>query len=214
MREISDPCSLILNQLHKILFISQLPPSGHADAELSNSRHVIERYKRELFSHRNQYRGRNLKDELHKVMSGSQEMIDLVAFRSAASADGLGGGASSQQRISYEELQRSIEHVLEATGYYALLPEEQPQQVQLQQQAMMAQQQQQAPPPPVPPPPLQSQLQPAVAAAAEAPAALAPPGIERAASLPVGLLPRAAAPSALPPVRPPAAPSRDLPLAS
>ena len=208
MREISDPCSLILNQLHKILFIAQLPPSlagahhaaGAAAGDLTAERHVIERYKRELFSHRNHYRGRRLKDELHKVMSGSQEMIDLVAFRtSAAAADRL-GAPSAQQRISYEELQRSIEHVLEATGYYALQADE-----QQQQQASVEAAAAVAPPPP-------------------------PPGIERAASLPTtmpprhpphppptGAVPLAAAPGALPPVRPPAgaAPSRgDLPLAS
>ena len=54
----------------------------------------------------------NLKDELHKVMNGSQEMIDL-AFRSTA-ADGDAGSFVARQRISYEELQRYIEQVLQA----------------------------------------------------------------------------------------------------
>jgi len=108
IREIHDPCSRLLNQLHKILFICQLPPS--MEGELSGERLAIEKYKRELFSHRNHYRGRNLKDELHKVVSGSQETIDL-AFRSAA---------ADVQRISYEEMQHYIEQVLEVTGYYAL----------------------------------------------------------------------------------------------
>jgi len=108
IREIHDPCSRLLNQLHKILFICQLPPS--MEGELSAERLAIEKYKRELFSHRNLYRGRNLKDELHKVVSGSQETIDL-AFRSPA---------ADVQRISYEEMQHFIEQVLEVTGYYAL----------------------------------------------------------------------------------------------
>ena len=68
IREIHDPCSRILNQLHKILFISQLPPS--MGGELSAQRQVIEKYKRALFSHRNHYRGWNLKDELNKLVSG------------------------------------------------------------------------------------------------------------------------------------------------
>ena len=38
IREIHDPCSRILNQLHKILFISQLPPS--MEGELSGERQV------------------------------------------------------------------------------------------------------------------------------------------------------------------------------
>ena len=38
IREINDPCSRILNQLHKILFISQLPPS--MEGELSAQRQV------------------------------------------------------------------------------------------------------------------------------------------------------------------------------
>ena len=119
IREIHDPCSLILNQLHKILFISQLPPSmeGH---QLTAERHLIEKYKRELFSHRNHYRGRNLKDELHKVFSGSQEVIDMSFTRTATSAEGVDGALHAKQRVSYEEMQVYIEQVLAETGYYAL----------------------------------------------------------------------------------------------
>merc|ERR1740130_338267 len=73
IREINDPCSRILNQLHKILFISQLPPS----MSLSFERSVVEKYKHALFSHRNHYRGWNLKDELNKLLVASQETIDL-----------------------------------------------------------------------------------------------------------------------------------------
>ena len=108
IREIHDPCSRLLNQLHKILFICELPPS--MEGELSAERLAIEKYKRELFSHRNHHRGRNLKVELHKVVSGSQETIDL-AFRSSA---------ADVQRISYEAMQQYIEQVLDVTGYYAL----------------------------------------------------------------------------------------------
>ena len=41
---------------------------------------LVEKYKRELFSHRNHYRGWNLKDELHKLVSGSQEVIQHIFF--------------------------------------------------------------------------------------------------------------------------------------
>ena len=42
IREIHDPCSRILNQLHKILFIAQLPPP--MEGEASAHCQVIERY--------------------------------------------------------------------------------------------------------------------------------------------------------------------------
>lgn len=123
IREIHDPCSRILNQLHKVLFISQLPPS--MEGELSSERQAIEKYKRELFSHRKHYLGRNLKDELHKLMSGSQDIIDL-AFRSPASDGDSGSGFGMKQRLSYEDLQRHIEQVLAQTGYYALPASDEP----------------------------------------------------------------------------------------
>ena len=116
IREIHDPCSRILNQLHKILFIAQLPPS--MEGEASAHRQVIERYKRALFSHRNHYRGWSLKDELHKVLSGSQEVINLTF---AAPADG-----GKPTRLSYEQLQHAIELVLSQTGYYAAHFQEEP----------------------------------------------------------------------------------------
>jgi len=113
IREIHDPCSRILNQLHKILFISQLPPT--MEGELAAQRQVIDKYKRELFSHRNHYRGWNLKDELHKLVSGSQEVVQDIFYGNA-----LGVDAAERQRISYEDLQRLIEQVLAETGYYSL----------------------------------------------------------------------------------------------
>ena len=110
IREINDPCSRILNQLHKILFVSQLPPT----TSLSFERAIVEKYKHALFSHRNHYRGWNLKDELNKVLSGSQETIDLTFCY----AEGAGADAAKGQRITYEELQRATEQVLSETGYY------------------------------------------------------------------------------------------------
>ena len=58
-------------------------------------------------------------------MNGSQEMIDL-SFRAPAADisdvhtnNGLPFG-QRQPRLSYEDLQKHIEQVLEVTGYYAL----------------------------------------------------------------------------------------------
>lgn len=49
VRQISDPASQLLNQLHKIIYVTQLPP----DSAPNVARHVIELYKRALFSRRN-----------------------------------------------------------------------------------------------------------------------------------------------------------------
>ena len=61
-------------------------------------------------------------DGAAQVLSGSQERIDL-AFRPAATANDADATATapftSRARVSYEELQRYIEQVLEATGYYS-----------------------------------------------------------------------------------------------
>jgi NIMA (never in mitosis gene a)-related kinase len=66
IREIHDPCSRILHQLHKILFIAQLPPTTAAAPD----RLCIEKYKHALFSRRSHHRGWNLKDELNKASAG------------------------------------------------------------------------------------------------------------------------------------------------
>ena len=116
IREIHDPCSRILHQLHKLLFVSQLPPS----TELSVERQLIEKYKRALFSRSNQAREWNLKDEINKLLHGSREAIDM----SFGALPNVHGGedivASDKHRTSYEELHRLIEHVLHTTGYYDL----------------------------------------------------------------------------------------------
>ena len=87
------------------------------DSNLTAQRQVIDKYKRELFSHRNHYRGWNLKDELHKLVSGSQEVIQHIFFGAPP-----GSEPASRQRISYEDLQRFIEQVLSETGYYSCQP--------------------------------------------------------------------------------------------
>jgi hypothetical protein len=46
LRQISDPSTKLLNTLHKIIYISQLPPGEERDG----ARAVVERYKRALFS--------------------------------------------------------------------------------------------------------------------------------------------------------------------
>lgn len=71
VRQISDPITQMLHILHKIIYISQLPPTLNPNAK----RRIIERFKRALFSP--QSSSFNLKGELHKLNTGSREVIDL-----------------------------------------------------------------------------------------------------------------------------------------
>ncbi|XP_076465974.1 serine/threonine-protein kinase Nek10-like [Babylonia areolata] len=71
LREISDPILQMLHQLHKMVYITQLPPT----LEPNPHRHMIEQYKRALFCQGST--AVNLKSELRKLSQGSREIIDL-----------------------------------------------------------------------------------------------------------------------------------------
>ncbi|EGV92265.1 Serine/threonine-protein kinase Nek10 [Cricetulus griseus] len=62
VRQISDPIQQILIQLHKVIYITQLPPALHHDLK----RRVIERFKKSLFSQ--QSNPCNLKSEIKKTV--------------------------------------------------------------------------------------------------------------------------------------------------
>ncbi|KAK7110811.1 serine/threonine-protein kinase Nek10-like [Littorina saxatilis] len=131
LREISDPILQMLHQLHKIVFITQLPPT----LEPSPNRHMIEQYKRALFC-----RGStalNVKTELRKLLQGSREIIDLdltlpdVARRGLNTRDRdacafdpdnpVTGGYDPDYKdvgITYEHMQCVIEDTLVKSGYY------------------------------------------------------------------------------------------------
>lgn len=133
LREISDPIQQILQQLHKIIFISQLPPT----LEPNPKRHMIEQYKRALFC-----RGStviHLKTELMKLTQGSREIIDLDLTLPDMARRGL----TQRERdvfvfdadnpvtgeydpdykdvgITYEHMQLVIEETLVESGFYDL----------------------------------------------------------------------------------------------
>ena len=71
VREISDPSIRLVHQLHKLIFISQLPPSlAH-----NPCRTLVERFKRALFA-----KGISpvtLKAELQRLAALSRENVDL-----------------------------------------------------------------------------------------------------------------------------------------
>ncbi|XP_052096230.1 serine/threonine-protein kinase Nek10-like isoform X1 [Mytilus californianus] len=141
VRQISDPILQMLHQLHKILYITQLPPTLRPHTK----RRMIERFKRALFaSHSTTF---NLKSELKKLMCGSREVIDLnlgpvdSGSRSSSTSsqdkenmsDGETRGIDRLETnqcdpdnrdggVTYEQMQYMIESVLKQCGYYNVSP--------------------------------------------------------------------------------------------
>uniref|UniRef100_A0A4W6G433 Serine/threonine-protein kinase Nek10 n=1 Tax=Lates calcarifer TaxID=8187 RepID=A0A4W6G433_LATCA len=71
LRQIDDPSQRLLVQLHKIIYISQLPPAPHHNIK----RRVIERFKKSLFHYGSD--PYNLKVELSKLLQASPELMEL-----------------------------------------------------------------------------------------------------------------------------------------
>lgn len=71
VRQISDPIQQILNVLHKVIYITQLPPT------LSHNprRTIIDKFKRALFLPNTN--PAHLKTELKKLAGGSPDLIDI-----------------------------------------------------------------------------------------------------------------------------------------
>uniref|UniRef100_A0A2K6F6N5 NIMA related kinase 10 n=1 Tax=Propithecus coquereli TaxID=379532 RepID=A0A2K6F6N5_PROCO len=127
VRQISDPIQQILIQLHKIIYITQLPPALHHNLK----RRVIERFKKSLFSQ--QSNPCNLKSEIKKLSQGSPEPIEpnfftadyhLLHHSSGGNnlfpndLSGLPTSFDLEEGITYEQMQTVIEEVLEESGYY------------------------------------------------------------------------------------------------
>ncbi|KAM5313787.1 serine/threonine-protein kinase Nek10 isoform 3-T3 [Glossophaga mutica] len=127
VRQISDPIQQILIQLHKIIYITQLPPALHHNLK----RRVIERFKKSLFSQ--QSNPCNLKSEIKKLSQGSPEPIEPNFFMadyqslhhstdgnslSPNDPTGLPTSFDLEEGITYEQMQTVIEEVLEESGYY------------------------------------------------------------------------------------------------
>ncbi|XP_068530529.1 serine/threonine-protein kinase Nek10 [Anas acuta] len=127
VRQISDPVQQILIQLHKIIFITQLPPALQCNLK----RRVIERFKKSLFSQHSS--PCNLKSEMKKLLQGSPELIEpniftadwrAVLLSSAANTlapddrKGIVGTSDIAEGMTYEQLQTIIEEILEESSYY------------------------------------------------------------------------------------------------
>ncbi|KAM4882551.1 serine/threonine-protein kinase Nek10 isoform 2-T6 [Thomomys bottae] len=127
VRQISDPIQQILIQLHKVIYITQLPPALHHNLK----RRVIERFKKSLFSQ--QSNPCNLKSEIKKLSQGSPEPIEpnfftadyhLLPHSSEGNSLSLNDRTDIptsfdlEEGITYEQMQNVIEEVLEESGYY------------------------------------------------------------------------------------------------
>uniref|UniRef100_A0A4X2M5R6 Serine/threonine-protein kinase Nek10 n=1 Tax=Vombatus ursinus TaxID=29139 RepID=A0A4X2M5R6_VOMUR len=127
VRQISDPIQQILIQLHKVIYITQLPPALHHNLK----RRVIERFKKSLFSQ--QSNPCNLKSEIKKLSQGSPEPIEPNFFTadchlllhssggntlSPNDRTGIPSSFDLEEGITYEQMQTVIEEVLEESGYY------------------------------------------------------------------------------------------------
>ncbi|XP_067305596.1 serine/threonine-protein kinase Nek10 [Pseudorasbora parva] len=125
VRQIDDPNQRLLELLHKIIFITQLPPAP----QNSFKQRAIERFKKPLFTYGSD--PYNLKVELNKVLQGSQELVEMSSasrewwsmIQSLSSdpstAENRESGYSSlQDGLTYEEIQSMVEEVLEENGYY------------------------------------------------------------------------------------------------
>ncbi|XP_061186179.1 serine/threonine-protein kinase Nek10-like [Saccostrea echinata] len=134
VRQISDPIQQMMNQLHKILYICQLPPT----LDPHPKRRLVEKFKRALFA--TDSNSLNLKTEVKKLMSGSREIIDMnlgpVESKQVSSASSVEGETTPDDNtvnhqfdpdfkeagITYEQMQTYIEGILSDCGYYSSLP--------------------------------------------------------------------------------------------
>ncbi|XP_026226103.1 serine/threonine-protein kinase Nek10 isoform X2 [Anabas testudineus] len=123
LRQIDDPIQRLLVQLHKIIYITQLPPASHNNVK----RRIIEKFKKSLFHcGSDPY---NLKVELSKLLQASPELMDLGLTSSEwwplnhhftadqHTADST-GGETLKDGLTYQQMQGIIEELLEENSYY------------------------------------------------------------------------------------------------
>ncbi len=125
-----DPVTQLLNQLHKIVYLTQLPPDMAERPDHARFRRAVERYKRALFARRaaGQGQGLRLKQELYKLMTSSADTI-RVDFAGAdapppGGAAGPGGrsgspdGKGARWGVTYAHMVQMLEELLARHGYY------------------------------------------------------------------------------------------------
>ncbi|XP_046580410.1 serine/threonine-protein kinase Nek10-like [Haliotis rubra] len=134
LREISDPIIQMLHQLHKIIYVTQMPPTLCPNSK----RRMIEQFKRALFSPNST--SMNLKNELRKLLQGSRDVIDLnlgvpetprkqkfslsdqemFSFSIEKLATRSYNPDFHDVGITYEQMQNMIDDTLVDCGYYSV----------------------------------------------------------------------------------------------
>ncbi|XP_029958129.1 serine/threonine-protein kinase Nek10 [Salarias fasciatus] len=123
LRQIDDPIQRLLVQLHKIIYITQLPPDPHHNVK----RRLVERFKKSLFHFGSD--PCNLKVELSKLLQASPELMELSSSSSdwwllvqnltgdPHTADSTVDGNLSDG-VTYQQMQAIIEELLQESNYY------------------------------------------------------------------------------------------------
>ncbi|XP_033496901.2 serine/threonine-protein kinase Nek10 [Epinephelus lanceolatus] len=120
VRQIDDPIQRLLVQLHKIIYITQLPPAPHHNIK----RRIIERFKKSLFHFGSD--PYNLKVELSKLLQVSPDLMELDSASSdwwplvhhfTEEPDSTGDG-NLKDGVTYQQMQGIIEELLEENSYY------------------------------------------------------------------------------------------------
>ena len=99
VREIRDPVSDLLTQLHKLLWVTQLPPSSRR----SPKRALLHRYKTALF--RRPHHRSALKQEMQNLLSMQDALVKSA-------------GEVHAKDVTYEEVHLILERALREEGYY------------------------------------------------------------------------------------------------
>uniref|UniRef100_A0A3B3YGV1 Protein kinase domain-containing protein n=2 Tax=Poecilia mexicana TaxID=48701 RepID=A0A3B3YGV1_9TELE len=123
LRQIDDPIQRLLVQLHKIIFITQLPPAPNYNMK----RRLVERFKKSLFHlGSDPY---NLKVELRKLVQASSELVETSStsldwqrvvqlLRGEHLTADTSGDENLRDGVTYQQMQEIIEELLEENSYY------------------------------------------------------------------------------------------------
>ncbi|GAX79138.1 hypothetical protein CEUSTIGMA_g6578.t1 [Chlamydomonas eustigma] len=118
LKPVGDPLLQMLCQLHKVMWVEQLPPGLARD----NRRRCVEAFRRLLFA--SGTGPASLKSHLAKLMSAEGDLIRdtsgrVVDFGALPSLGGEGGmDSTSAGGLTYDQLHQTIESILSEKGYY------------------------------------------------------------------------------------------------
>ncbi|KAK2845042.1 hypothetical protein Q5P01_011701 [Channa striata] len=118
LRQIDDPIQRLLVQLHKIIYISQLPPASHNIIK----RRVVEKFKKSLFhcgSDPNDLKLLQASPDLMELGLASSDWWPLEHhFTADPQAADCTGDENLKDGVTYQEMQGIIEELLEENSYY------------------------------------------------------------------------------------------------